>query len=60
MLTETSEAGIDLHKHRWIIGSQGAASSIGTCDCGEQKDFANGWQPRPNPLYRQRVPNKSR
>jgi len=31
------------HTHRWHIEEQHAPQSRGTCDCGAERLFTNGW-----------------
>lgn len=35
------------HSHRWRIGAQAGAFSLGVCACGAEKDFPNSWDRDP-------------
>ncbi len=32
------------HAHHWRIGAQHGPSSVGRCECGATREFANGWR----------------
>ena len=42
-ITPDADPDVPLHVHRWHIEEQHAPESRGTCDCGAERLFANGW-----------------
>lgn len=34
------------HVHHWLIAMQAGPTSRGTCACGEEREFRNGWGER--------------
>ncbi len=43
LMNNVADDASETHAHRWRIGAQAGAVSVGICACGAEKEFQNSW-----------------